>query len=172
MNRILFFIILIFSCFLLDAQDLNKRATDEKTGNEILLGNCTLDGLLNSDFLLSYQEYYPEYKPDSATIELLRGKLSTISCVVVLGTWCGDSKEQVPKLLKILDQLKGNSFEALYFICVDRSKTIVDSQPRPVGVIEKVPTFIFYRGQEEIGRIVETPNISLEKDLLEIVKKY
>ena len=35
--------------------------------------------------------------------------------------------------------------------------------------IELVPTFIFYRNGEELGRIVETPEDTLEKDLAEIV---
>jgi len=37
--------------------------------------------------------------------------------------------------------------------------------------IHFVPTFIFYRDEEEIGRIIEMPYESLEKDMLEIVKK-
>ena len=37
--------------------------------------------------------------------------------------------------------------------------------------IERVPTFIIYRGEKEIGRIVETPKKSLERDLWNIVKK-
>ncbi len=37
--------------------------------------------------------------------------------------------------------------------------------------IHFVPTFIFYRNDEEIGRIVEMPYESLEKDMLEIVLK-
>jgi hypothetical protein len=35
--------------------------------------------------------------------------------------------------------------------------------------IEKVPTFIIYKNQKEIGRIVESPLKSLEKDLLNII---
>jgi hypothetical protein len=34
--------------------------------------------------------------------------------------------------------------------------------------IERVPTFIFKRGGEEIGRIIETPDESLEADMLKL----
>jgi len=37
--------------------------------------------------------------------------------------------------------------------------------------IHFVPTIIFYMNDEEVGRIVEMPYESLEKDMLEIVKK-
>jgi len=36
--------------------------------------------------------------------------------------------------------------------------------------IKRVPTFIIYENGEEIGRIIETPKKSLEKDLEKIVK--
>ena len=35
--------------------------------------------------------------------------------------------------------------------------------------IEKVPTIIFFKNGEELGRIIETPNESLEKDMLKII---
>ena len=37
--------------------------------------------------------------------------------------------------------------------------------------IEAIPTFIVYRKDAEIGRIVETPKTTLEADLLEILSK-
>jgi hypothetical protein len=37
--------------------------------------------------------------------------------------------------------------------------------------VSLVPTFIVYRNNQEIGRIIETPNQSLEKDLLKILSK-
>jgi DNA integrity scanning protein DisA with diadenylate cyclase activity len=35
--------------------------------------------------------------------------------------------------------------------------------------IEKVPTLIVFEGKKEIGRIVETPEVSIEADLLKIL---
>lgn len=37
-------------------------------------------------------------------------------------------------------------------------------------IIERVPTFIFYKNESEIGRIIETPVETLEKDILNILK--
>jgi hypothetical protein len=36
--------------------------------------------------------------------------------------------------------------------------------------IKLIPTFIFYRNDKEIGRIVETPKKTLEKDILKKIK--
>jgi hypothetical protein len=54
------------------------------------------------------------------------------------------------------------------FVAVDRSKS------KPAAAIaghhlEKVATFIYYRGDRELGRIVEKPTGLLEDDLLAIV---
>jgi hypothetical protein len=35
--------------------------------------------------------------------------------------------------------------------------------------IKKIPTIIIYRNNTEIGRIIETPHTTLEKDLLDIL---
>ncbi len=88
--------------------------------------------------------------------------------MIVLGTWCGDSKEKVPRFLKILDLL-GTTFDDLKLIAVDREKTAPDMDVKGKYLIEKVPTFIFYKGDVEIGRITETPKVALEKDLFFIL---
>jgi thiol-disulfide isomerase/thioredoxin len=86
-----------------------------------------------------------------------------------LGTWCGDSKEQVPRFIRILDELKYKTGK-ISFLCVDRQfkdeKIIVGNRE-----IEKVPTIIIYRKKKNLGKIIEIPMLSLEKDLLEILSK-
>jgi hypothetical protein len=37
--------------------------------------------------------------------------------------------------------------------------------------VERVPTFIFFRGSQEIGRIVEHPKNSLMEDTIAILSK-
>jgi hypothetical protein len=152
------------------AQEINKRMFDEKSQTDILVGNCSREGLMGCAFSNSYNEEYPVYKPNDTTIASLKNKIKGIRCVIVLGTWCGDSKEQVPRFLKILDIL-GTTFDDLKIICVDRDKKAPDMDVKGLYLIEKVPTFIFYKGDKEIGRIIETPSISLEKDLLAILSK-
>ena len=55
--------------------------------------------------------------------------------------------------------------------------TYVDSQKTGGDVdisglkIEKIPTFIFFKDDKEIGRIVESPEVNIETDLLKILKQ-
>jgi len=85
----------------------------------------------------------------------------------VMGTWCPDSRKQVPAFLRILDiwNFPGDS---VTFIGVD------DQKLSPVGGyeelnIERVPTFIFYKNNIEAGRIIENPLTSLEQDMVNIL---
>lgn len=84
-----------------------------------------------------------------------------------MGTWCGDSKRETPMFYKLLDEV-GFKEKNLTLITVDRSKSKPEELVSGFNVV-RVPTFIFYRGGQEIGRYVERPRESLEKDILKIV---
>jgi thiol-disulfide isomerase/thioredoxin len=168
MNKV-FFMLLILIPGMTFAQKLNQKALDEKKGTEMLIGYCNRDAFatLNSNFDSAYKAEYPLYHTDEPTMKQLAQKLNGVKITVVMATWCGDSKEWVPRFYKIMDELKFNYIN-LTLICVDRSKkapgTIVDDFK-----IELVPTFIFYRDKMELGRIVETPGDLMEKEILKIV---
>jgi hypothetical protein len=87
-----------------------------------------------------------------------------------MGTWCGDSREQGPRLEKILAALGTDSpFEAPRLTAIDRSKAI-DFAAWPFGTIELVPTIVVAAGGIELGRIAESPSSgSLEEDLARIL---
>lgn len=89
---------------------------------------------------------------------------------VAMGTWCGDSREQIPRLEKILATLGDTSpFDPPRLIGIDRSKE-VDPKLFPFGKVELVPTIVVTAGGSEVGRIVETPKSgSLEEDLVRIL---
>jgi thiol-disulfide isomerase/thioredoxin len=99
----------------------------------------------------------------------LAGKLNDIEVTVVMATWCGDSKEWVPRFYKIMDNLDF-AYKNLTLICVDRSKKAPATHVDDLKV-ELVPTFIFYRNKTELGRIVEVPADLMEKEILKIVSK-
>jgi hypothetical protein len=148
------------------SQELNRKAIDEKKHSEILIGLCNRAGFATCGFDSAYRAGYSSYEPGIDILNQLPPFLKDIKITVVMGTWCGDSKEHVPHFYKILDLLKFD-FNKLTLICVDRSKTAPETELQQLK-IERVPTFIFYRKNIEIGRIVETPEASLEKDMLRI----
>lgn len=148
-----------------------ERVMDEKSQTQILLGVTDAKYLLEGDFGISYNTEYPNYKADSAQIEqissLLQASETEIQLTIVLGTWCGDSKEQVPRFYRINNMLK-TPFQDIKVICVDRQKR-AGAYDIAEFKIEKVPTFIFSRNGVEIGRITETPLVTIESDILKIL---
>jgi hypothetical protein len=110
---------------------------------------------------------YKKYSPDPEVVNELRKKKKGVTVEIVLGTWCSDSKEEVPKFLKVLDAMKLSS-AATSYVAVDRKKT-----SRKVDMahlkIEQIPVFIIYMRGAEIGRIIETPEKTPEADLLKIL---
>lgn len=120
-----------------------------------------------ADAFPKFKENYDTVHIDQQFIEMIRTLHSGIRCVVVLGTWCGDSKREVPRFLKIID-LCGIPPSDITFFGVDRSKISADGFTNR-HKIERVPTFIFLKNGEEIGRIVESPKTTLEADMLSIL---
>jgi thiol-disulfide isomerase/thioredoxin len=146
------------------AQELNQKIIDPRLNKEILYGYCDRQGLQKGEFGKVFDEYYQIYEPDKAVLEQLKLKQDGVEILIVLGTWCSDSQEQVPRFFKILDKIKFSK-KAVQMICVDRNKQAGETDLVNYNV-QRVPTFIFYRKGREIGRIVETPYSTLEKDLL------
>jgi hypothetical protein len=149
---------------MLFSQELNRTVIDSSLNKEILYGYCDRSGLEKGEFGKLFEEYYQIYQPDQAVINQLKQKKEGIDILIVLGTWCSDSQEQVPKFFKILDKIRFNK-ENIQLICVNSDKEAPEAETAEYN-IQKVPTFIIYRKGREIGRIVETPYASLEKDLL------
>jgi hypothetical protein len=151
------------------AQDLNQKVMDDQSKKEILIGYCDRSGLMVGDFGNSYNIEWNTYIPDNDALNGLKYKLDDMKFTVILGTWCSDSKTQVPRFIRLLDCLKYD-VEKVTFIAVDRTKT-AGTVPTADFKIEKVPTIIVSMNGKELGRIVETPAVSLEKDLLNIIEK-
>jgi thiol-disulfide isomerase/thioredoxin len=158
------FIAFIMMPVMIFSQEMNKKITDPKSGKEILFGNCNRAGLERGDFGKLFDEYYKIYEPDMAVISQLKLKQEGVELLIVLGTWCSDSQEQVPKFFKVLDMIRFDK-KNVQMICVDGNK-----EAGAVDLvnynIQKVPTFIVYKKGREIGRIIETPYTTIEKDLL------
>lgn len=110
------------------------------------------------------------YEPKQKWLDLLASATLKYELVVAMGTWCGDSREQIPRLQAILAALGERSpFVAPRLVGVDRSKW-VDRELYPFGQVELVPTIVVTAGGSEIGRIVETPaSGKIEKDLARIL---
>jgi thiol-disulfide isomerase/thioredoxin len=115
----------------------------------------------------SFMERYDTVALDQDVVELIRSVNSGVDFLVFLGTWCGDSRREVPHFLKIADRC-GIEASRIRFYGLDRSKKSTDGLTDQYQ-IEKVPTLIFLRNGAEIGRITEKPTGTLEANMLSIL---
>jgi len=152
--------------FLLLASCLHKSApvADQTVSKVILTGSLTQNQIF--DRIQAYQLGKDQYQPDEGAIKKLKSITKDVQIIVFLGTWCSDSEREVPRFLKIMELTK-NSHITFKLVGLDRSKRDLDGLAGQ-HQIEYVPTFIVLHDNQELGRIVETPIISLEQDLLEI----
>jgi thiol-disulfide isomerase/thioredoxin len=167
MKQILFFIVLC-APFIADAQKINRTEIEPKKNQEILIGYCNQDGFkLVRAFDSAYAAEYAAYPADPAVIQKIQQHLKGLKITIVMGSWCGDSREWVPRFYRIMDKTGFDFRKKLTIISVDRDKKAPGTKADLLK-IERVPTFIFYRNHKELGRIVETPMDVFEKEILRI----
>ena len=93
----LFLVLISFSVY---GQDVNKIVTDSSSGKPMLIGECTRDAFKDSSFSWWFDSGYNMYQPDSVTVNRIKQNLNDVNIKIVMGTWCSDSREQVPAFLK------------------------------------------------------------------------
>lgn len=166
--RILIIAIIVVSGLHLKAQMMNSMVVDPKTNTKMLIGLCDKKGLEKDVYGVYFKSQYDVYKPSGIYIKKLEDKLDDVEITIVLGTWCSDSEREVPRFYKVLNEA-GYNDKRVKLIAVDKNKEAIVVDISDLD-IQRVPTFIIYKKEKEIGRIVETPKKSLERDLWKIVK--
>lgn len=149
----------------------NIEATD-KNGNLFLLGKSTRQRLQQAPFESWFNSNYDTYAIDSATANQVRSLLKGKRFVIFMGTWCGDSRREVPRIYKLLDYC-GIPPSQIELVNVDFHDTAYKQSPthEERGLdIHRVPDLLIYEKDKEIGRVVESPVNSWEKDLLQILQ--
>jgi len=169
--KILLSITLIVLAMNVSAQEVNKKIHDQTKNKDVLINTCTREGMITfPEFKEMYDPLYAAYIPDAATMIELKKLVKKEKIKVVFGSWCGDSKVNVPNFFKVLDNLHFKE-KNVEIIAVDGLKKAENGLIDGLD-IQRVPTFIIYDNKgKELGRIVEGPKTTLEGDLLEIYKK-
>ncbi|MFC1785688.1 thioredoxin family protein [Candidatus Neomarinimicrobiota bacterium] len=162
-------ILLVLTVFILIGckEVVNKVIIDNKTGRSMLIDVIDRRAFELPDFKEWYNDEYTAYEPDEFILEQIKEISDSVDIQIFMGTWCSDSRREVPRFLKILD-LSEFEQSKLRIINVDRKKKSSTHEEKNKN-IEFVPTFILNREGIEIGRITEFPTITLESDLLSIL---
>lgn len=155
---------LVFFCFTISliAQSHEKKLLDE----------VKVPQLQQEPYSSWYVSNFDSYHPNPTVVDALKKqKLSNYSVKIYFGSWCGDSKRELPRLMRLLKEIKFPE-KNITLIGVDDSTEVYKQSPKRLEAglnIYRVPTFIIYEGKNEVSRIVEYPVETLERDLLKIV---
>ncbi len=132
--------------------------------NEIL-GPLTRETLFEKN--PEWQAVAAAYQPKPDCVEKLRALGREVKIEIYLGTWCSDSKAHVSEYFKVLDLAETPLIQtACTGIPEAKENRSTYYQGRE---IVKLPTFLVFVDGREIGRIVETPEKSVEEDLVRIL---
>lgn len=162
--------LLIFTLFLTACEGpyIFNRVVNLNNGDKMLLGGVSRDVFEKQPFSDWFVENYEAYDANEAMIKDLSKKLKRHKIEVFIGTWDDESKLRYPQFMKVLDLAKFPESRMLTY-AVNKSKKSFYSEERGKN-LEHLPTFIFYKGGKEVGRIVESPvSGSFEEDILMIV---
>jgi len=163
-----FFSIMLMNVFAQQTEGIkNKIIPDPETGEPMLIGYCTRNAFIDTSFSWWFDPEYEMYEPDSLSLDILKDIIDNIDITIVMGTWCDDSRIHVPHLYKILDEINYPT-EKITLIAVNEDKKTEGDEIQGLG-IDLVPTIIFYNDDSELGRIAETPEESLEEDMVGIM---
>ncbi len=136
-----------------------------------LWGIVPIDSLQKAPYDVWFKKNYADYKPTPSVIEALKIlKFKDLSIKIFFGTWCGDTKREMPRLIKVLDDI-GFPRDKITFVAVAVEDSIrkqsKNREERGYNIF-RVGCYIIERKDAEINRIYEFPTLSMERDLLAI----
>lgn len=186
MKNISFLLILLLACFsgcktIKPAAEIKPEVTQAQAPvapqainfsdqSTWLLGYITPGQLTREPHSAWYFKGFDDYRLNTDALnKLLEINKDGLTIKIVMGTWCPDSRREVPRFMRILD-IWQFPVSLVTFIGVDNAKR------SPVGEyarldIRRVPTFIIYNNNIEAGRIIENPTTSLEQDMVNILTR-
>lgn len=109
-----------------------------------------------------------ESQPTREAVQALAAVPPGAEVTVFLGTWCGDSRREMARLWRALDEAGGTVPFTLRYVAVDHPKK-EPADAIAASDIHYLPTLIVTRDGHEVGRIVESSPHGVEADLLALL---
>lgn len=147
-------------------QAAEAEAPKEEKVPPSLLGPVTREEIEAAEpsWVAALIEAAPDFEAALALAEVPPGA----ELVVYFGTWCSDSRRELARFWRALDESGGLVPFEIEYIAVDRREARPPELERDLD-LRYVPTFIVRRGGEEVGRMVEESPGGIEHDLLALL---
>jgi len=140
---------------------------EEDEIQSMIVGKFTKEDLLKAPFATWFEKGYNEYQPNAEAMATIKNNISDYEIVGFIGTWCPDSRRELPKMYKILDEA-GYDLSKLTMVGVTRGKSTPENLEEGYNM-SRVPTFIFIKDGKEVNRFVEYEVENIEADIAKIV---
>ena len=118
------------------------------------------------DYKPEYARLAADYSPSTRDLDALRAAGDDVRVLIYFGTWCPTCSRLVPRVLRIDEELAGQSVEFQYY---GLPRQMSDDPVTDRDNVHGVPTGIVYRGGKEVGRLGTTelnqPEIALREML-------
>ncbi|MBC7384209.1 MAG: thioredoxin family protein [Bacteroidia bacterium] len=155
--------------FTLSTCTMPKKYTIKKIDGELII-----NGIIKKEVLMNTKNYpwfnkvYNAYLPEPKYIKMLQPLAKELKVLIIAGSWCGDTKRELPVFYKVADQIELNS-DQVELIMVDKNKKC-NVFNISILQVSNIPTFIIYINGKEKGRIIESTTVNMEHDMAEILQ--
>lgn len=161
-------ILIVIQGIALAAQDQKNILDTTSYGDPMLFGQVTSETFMQEPFDEWFNKNTDEYKVDINPInKKVKKSLAKYDITIYMGTWCGDSRKEVPRMIKSLQALDYD-MSRLKIQALNQYKQAKDRKELGLN-IHRVPTIIFFKNGKEKGRIVEHPINSIEQDINQLL---
>lgn len=148
---------------------LQNTADDLWEDPPMLLGDFEIDALKQTPYNEWYIPIYEETILEEERLTYLSTLIKDVEILCYIGTWCDDTQIELPNLIKILNHINFDESK-LKLVGVDEEYQAPDGSNEDWN-IERVPTFIFLKDNQELGRFQEFPDVSLVEDMIKILEE-
>lgn len=148
---------------------LKTKEIQATSGEMILQGPINRANLQTSKITSWFHSEFDKISVDTQWVKSLNPHLKGLEIKVFMGTWCEDSRREIPHFFKLLDALEFDQ-NNLEMYAVSEEKTTPQNFEKGLKIYN-VPTIIFFKNGIEMNRFVEFPVESLESDIEKIIKE-
>lgn len=163
------FFIFIVSCLILSCannkiKEVSGRKIINSNGEQVLLGKQEVAAFRTEEW---FQKTYSEYSPNPEQVKKIKKNKRFHKFIVFISLFEENSKNQLPKIIKVLDEAQVKSHQIEIFTVNKRKESIYGEEIR-FGV-KTFPTLIVNWFQKEKGRFVGT-STTIENEIISIIE--
>ncbi len=130
-------------------------------------------GEISAKHILTQFEDFAQHSNDVDYQQYDLTRLKSIEDNIVIkvffGQWCHDSVREVPRVIKLLEQVNNPNITSWFYgLNTKKSDPLLLSKTHN---IKKTPTVIIYKNDKEIGRILEVPQVNWLADIEALLLK-